>query len=166
MSSISHSSVRQNFRLAWLSLGVPGRDILCGSRAFYQFFRPTGCVLTSTVTVKNGRLRAVWISPHRHTECVLNEGLSLCFPNRPPNDPTGSNIQNTTYMQLTTVVFQFCNIGTPQRIWYSYGEFILEQVLLQVYFLLGRGFCLVALRPLFAFRPFFRRIRAIFASLT
>ena len=69
---------------------------------FYQFFRPTGCVLTSTVTVKNGRLRAVWISPHRHTECVLNEGLSLCFPNRPPNDPTGSNIQNTTYMQNFT----------------------------------------------------------------
>ena len=87
----------------------------------------------------------MWISPHRHTECVLNEGLSLCFPNRPPNDPTGSNIQNTTYMQLTTVVFQFCNIGTPQRIWYSYGEFILEQVLLQVYFLLGPGLLLSGL---------------------
>lgn len=117
--------------------GTGPRHALDKATLFHQFLRLSRCILAPTITMKNRVLWTAGISPHRHSKGILDQCLGLVLPYRPSNNPAGGYVDYATHIQLSPVVFQLCNIGTPQGIGNNYAKLVQKQVFFQVYGLLG-----------------------------
>ena len=108
------------------------RHALAKSCPLYHFLCLLRRILTAAITMIDRALWSLRIPTYCHLKRCLYQTLPLVPLNRPPDDPTGSHIDDTAQIQLSMLVFYLRDIRAPKVICLCYGELVLEQILLHI----------------------------------